>query len=190
MHKPTDFLTPKEVAELLMVSPITVRQWSKKGLLKAELTAGKHRRYFRHEVERFARENGLTFKPRDADKLKILIVDDDVQLTKYLTELLDWYPEVGAIEIAHNGFEAGIKVNAFEPHVVLLDLMMPDLDGFSVCKLLKENPNTRAIRVVAMTGNHSQENIQRITQYGAETCFAKPIDEEQLLTHLGLSKNN
>ncbi len=53
------YLTPNEVATLFMVSPITVRQWAQKGLLKAEVTVGGHRRFLRGEVERFARDHGL-----------------------------------------------------------------------------------------------------------------------------------
>jgi excisionase family DNA binding protein len=54
------YLTPKEVAKLFMVSPITVRSWAKKGLLVAKFTPGGHRRFLKSDVERFMRENGVT----------------------------------------------------------------------------------------------------------------------------------
>ena len=188
MKKLLEYLTPKQVAELLMVSPITVRQWAQKGLLKAEITAGGHRRFFRHEIDRFARERGLTFNTQSSNKLKILVVDDDKLLTEYLIEILECYPEVDEVDAAHDGFDAGIKIISFKPDVVFLDLIMPNLDGFNVCQKLKEVPSTRAIRVIAMTGSYSEENVQRIIAYGAETCLEKPLTNKEILTALGFDK--
>ncbi len=181
------YLTPSEVAHRLLVAPVTVRQWAQKGWLKAELTGGGHRRFLQQEVERFARERGLTIHTRDADDLRILIVDDDRQLARYLTELLSGEPGVGPVAAAHDGFEAGMKVRSFDPDVILLDLMMPGLDGFAVCNLLKQDPATRSIRIIAMTGFHTQENERRILAAGAEACLAKPFDRERLLLQLGIT---
>jgi len=189
MNKQLEFLTPKQVSELLMVSPITVRQWAQKDLLKAELTAGGHRRFFRHEVERFARERGLTFNLQRPDKLKILVVDDDEHLLNYLVELFKRFPEIGAVEVAQSGFEAGIKISSFEPHLVLLDLIMPKLDGFEVCQQLKKSPMTRAIRVIAMTGNYSEKNVEKIMSCGAEACLSKPFKSKELLKLIGINKD-
>lgn len=176
VHKQKPYLTPTEVASLLMVSPITVRQWAAKGLLKAELTLGGHRRFMRHEIERFARDNGLNLQRKAAnDGLRLLIVDDDAQLVKLVSEMLEDREDL-TIETAVDGFDAGIKVQQFEPDVMLIDLMMPGLDGFEVCRRLKADPLTRGIRVIAMTGFPSPENTGRALEAGAERCLAKPFD--------------
>lgn len=176
MQKQKPYLTPTEVASLLMVSPITVRQWAAKGLLKAELTLGGHRRFMRHEIERFARDNGLSLQRKSADAgLRLLIVDDDAQLVKLVTEMLDDRPNL-TIATAVDGFDAGIKVQQFEPDAMLIDLMMPGLDGFEVCRRLKADPVTRGIRVIAMTGFPSPENTAKALDAGAERCLAKPFD--------------
>lgn len=175
------FFTPNEVAKLLMVSPITVRQWATKGALRAELTLGGHRRFLREEVERFARQHGMTLKlPGHAGATRVLFVDDDRAFVGYLTELLSGHPEFET-ETAFDGFDAGGKVHAFKPDVVVIDLMMPDLDGFEVCRRIKDDPHTASIRVIAMTGYPSPENRERALAAGAAACLAKPIDAAKLM---------
>ncbi|MGE3772752.1 MAG: response regulator [Gammaproteobacteria bacterium] len=176
VQKSKPYLTPTEVASMLMVSPITVRQWAAKGLLKAELTLGGHRRFMRHEIERFARDHGLNLQREDGDeRLRLLIVDDDSQLVRMVTAALEDRADL-AIETAVDGFDAGSKVQQFDPDVLLIDLMMPGLDGFEVCRRLKADPQTRDIRVIAMTGYASPENAARALEAGAEHCLAKPFD--------------
>lgn len=176
-----DYYTPNEVAQLFMVSPVTVRQWAQKGLLNAALTAGGHRRFLRQELLRFADQRGLSLTWAVQGKARILIVEDDVQVAALLHELLRGHADIDAIETAANGFEAGRKVHSFEPSLMLLDLMMPGMDGFAVCKTLKQDPSTRHIRVVAMTGYPRADNIERILDAGAEICLAKPLDTDRLL---------
>ena len=176
MQKRKPYLTPTEVASLLMVSPITVRQWAAKGLLKAELTLGGHRRFMRHEIERFARDNGLSLQHKSAGAAsRLLIVDDDPQLVTLIREMLDEHRDL-VIETAVDGFDAGIKVQQFVPEIMLMDLMMPGLDGFEVCRRLKSDPVTRGIRGIAMTGFPSPENNARALEAGAERCISKPFD--------------
>jgi excisionase family DNA binding protein len=189
-ESPRSFLSPREVAELLMVAPVTVRVWAQRGLIKALLTPGGHRRFLRTEVERFARERGLRLKRRAAMRgPRILIVDDDRQLAGYLQALLEGCgSETGpaVTEVAHDGFEAGCKIQLFQPDVMLLDLMMPGIDGFKVCERVKNDPLTRHVRIIAITGYPTPENIQRIVTAGAEACLAKPLDAKTLLAAIDL----
>lgn len=182
------YLTPHKVAELLMVSPTAVRQWAEKGELKALMTPGGHRRFLISEVERFARSNGLTLNVGESEGLRILIVDDDPSFAGYLTDLFESVDSSIETEIAVEGFSAGLKVRKFKPHVVLLDLMMPGLDGLQVCRLLKSEPTTHSIRVIVMTGFASPENIENALLAGAEACINKPIDIDDLLQRLKLDK--
>lgn len=75
------YLTPNEVAELLIVSPVTVRSWTKKGLLVAMVTPGGHRRFLKSEVERFVRESGAGQAGVKSSALRVLIVGDDPVMT-------------------------------------------------------------------------------------------------------------
>ena len=180
------YLTPHEVAELLMVSPTTVRQWASQGKLNSALTPGGHRRFLRADVERFSRQNNLTLPLLDNDSTRILIVDDDDEVSRLLTRLLTYSSSPVESMTASSGFEAGRLLLSFEPHVVLLDLMMPGVDGFDVCREIKRNPETRAIRVVAMTGYYGDENVAGILDAGAEVCLSKPFKLKALLGAIGL----
>ncbi|MCB1875573.1 MAG: response regulator [Chromatiales bacterium] len=181
-----DYLTPNEVAKLLMVAPVTVRQWSQKGWLRAELTPGGHRRFLRTEVERFAGKRGVKMEPPESDEMRVLVVDDDVALAGYLEELLTTRGQPLECRVAHDGFTAGLMVQRFRPHVVLLDLRMPGMDGFQVCQQLKRDPETQGIRVIAMTGYFTENNVSRIMECGAERCLRKPFDSTELLAIIGV----
>lgn len=182
-NKSKPYLSPSEAAKLLMVSPITVRAWAQKGLLPSETTLGGHRRFLRESVEQFAKQCKTLSKRND---LRILIVDDDKQVAGFLVEWLSGLDEPFTVSSAADGFEAGGKVHNFGPDIILLDLMMPKLDGFTVCRQIKEDPETHNIRIIAMTGYPSLENEQRILEAGAEICISKPLDTKFLL---GLLKN-
>ncbi|MBZ0071675.1 MAG: response regulator [Gammaproteobacteria bacterium] len=183
-----NYYTPNEVAQLFMVSPVTVRQWAQKGLLHAALTAGGHRRFLHQELIRFAEERGLTPNwPVNGGK-HVLIVEDDLHFGEFLQAFLGGRPGVDGVEIATNGFEAGRRVETLHPDIVLLDLTMPGLDGFTICHRLKGDRGTRDIRVIAMSGAPTTDNVQRILAAGAEACLPKPIDTYRLLELLHLDE--
>ena len=186
------YLTSNEVATLLRVSPVTIRQWAQKGLLTAEFTPGGHRRFLTPEIERFAAEHQISLPGDAPSEVRILVVDDDQYITRYLLELLSITADQLGLDLktehAADGFDAGAKVFRFRPHIMLLDLMMPGMDGFDVCRVLKEDPVTRAIRVIAITAFATDEHIERIINAGAEACLSKPIDQQTLFAALGLDK--
>jgi len=181
------YLTPTEVAELLMVSPVTVRQWASRGLIEAQTTPGGHRRFKMDEVERFANERGLKVPVTD-ESFKVLIVDDDPQLRSFLAEFIAASIDGVVVKEAKDGFEAGRVVQAFQPDVILLDLMMPGINGFSICRQLKDDVQTQSIAIIAMTGFFTEENVQRIKKAGAEACLSKPIDTDELIKILSRVK--
>ncbi|MFQ5661440.1 MAG: response regulator [Gammaproteobacteria bacterium] len=180
------YFTPSEVAEILMVSPVTVRQLSQKGELDSVLTPGGHRRYLYKHIEAFARARNLPLNIRDYSGLRVLIVDDDEQFARYLEELLTFSSEVSEVKVANEGFRAGSLLYTFEPHIVLLDLMMPYIDGFTVCSDIKSGQMTKDIRVIAMTGYYSKENVGRILSAGVEVCLKKPFEPEDLFNAMGI----
>lgn len=185
-EKQRTYLTPNQVAEMLMVSPITVRQWSQKGELESLQTPGGHRRYLYSHVQKFAIEKNIALHLQSRNKLRILIVDDDDQMREFMVEMIKaHYPDV-EVETAEDGFDAGLKVKNFQPTVVLLDLMMPGINGFDVCSKLKSDPMTQGIRIIVVSGYLSDENVEKALARGAETCLSKPIQPEKLFDLLGL----
>jgi len=151
------YLTPHDVAQMLMLSVASVRQWAAKGELDALVTPGGHRRFLYSEV---------------------LIVDNDIKLSKLMVTIIGMSKLDADTEQA---FDAGMKVKEFNPDIILLDLMMPNMDGFSVCEQIKSNDKTKQIKILAMTGYPSPENVKRIISLGAERCFAKPISRIELI---------
>lgn len=181
--KDRPYLTPTEVANWMMVSPVTVRGWAQRNLLQAEVTPGGHRRFRREEVERFARQFNPAANKRP---LRVLIVDDDLGVVGFLRELIGGGDYEVAIETAHNGFDAGCLAQSFVPDVMLLDLMMPGLSGTVVCRQVKQLPGLESVRVIAMSGYLTAESERDLLAAGAECCVAKPIDGIALLKAMGL----
>ena len=160
----THYLTPNEAAARLMISPVTLRHWALAGKLAFITTPGGHRRFAVEEVERFAAQHQQTMTkaiPDDDGVKRILIVDDDIQLSEYLAELLQGLPVAVQIAVANDDFEVGQKMLSFRPNTVLLDLMMPGLNGFGVCHKIKDKPATLDIRVIEMSGHITPENTQK-----------------------------
>jgi excisionase family DNA binding protein len=186
----TDILTPTEVAELLAVSPVTVRQWAQKGLIEARTTPGGHRRFTREAVIDFARRMAMTLPEGFAPPpgARVLIVDDDRQFNGMLVALFKQkYPSV-EVSFAYDGFDAGRQVSRFKPTLVLLDIMMPGMDGVEVCRSLKADEASRSARVIAMTGHPTRELEQRIISAGAERLLKKPYSTDELLAVCGLNE--
>ena len=171
-----------------MVNPVTVRQWAARGLLRSLTTPGGHRRFLLSDVEEFARSRGATPVARHSGRPdRVLIVDDDPNVGRLIADVIQGRDDHVETEIAHDGFEAGVMVESFRPHALVLDLMMPGMDGFEVCRRLRARPTLNHIRIVAVTGFPSSENMDKILKAGANACLPKPVDPERLLTELGLT---
>jgi len=169
-----NYLTPRETADYLKVSTETIRQWAKTGQLKAETTLGGHRRFNIEEVKRFAAK--LQTKGSINRSPRILIVDDDKQFVGFVEELLRTFSDDIIIACAFDGFEAGHKVDIFKPSIIILDLVMPNINGLEVCRYLKSNCHTKDIRIIATTGFTSEATIQNFINAGAEAVLAKPLN--------------
>jgi excisionase family DNA binding protein len=176
--------TTFEAARLCHVSPLSIINWVNAGRLPAFRTPGGHRRIRREDLITFMRDNGLPLPEelsQGAGRRKVLIVDDEPAILKLLSEQLKRRTkDPFEIATASDGFEAGRLVASLRPDVVILDLRMPGVDGFQVCKTIKAAPETASTLVVAMTGYHTPETEARILECGASKCFAKPLDPEEL----------
>lgn len=113
---------------------------------------------------------------------KILIADDNAQNV----ELLEAY--LGGldceIETAFNGEEALEAVERFKPDLVLLDIMMPKLSGFEVCRLIRQNPDTRDTLVLMVTALNEPADFERGVQSGTDDFLTKPVNKVELLCRI------
>lgn len=117
-----------------------------------------------------------------ASSARILIVDDEPMNVEYLEQELG---DLGyRTESAFGGKEALKKVAAGAPDLILLDVMMPDLDGITVCRMLKNDPATRLIPIVIMTALDAVEDRVRGIEAGADDFLTKPVDDRELLARI------
>ncbi|MDL1979934.1 MAG: response regulator [Deltaproteobacteria bacterium] len=110
---------------------------------------------------------------------RILIVDDDAAVRDILFQILTTSNYL--VTMAVDGFDAGIKVSEFKPELILMDLVMPGMDGVEACRRIKDNPDTSGIKVLMITGFDTPENREKAKQAGADGYLLKPIDMDVLL---------
>lgn len=179
--------TTFEAAKLCHVSPLSIINWVNAGRLSAFRTPGGHRRIRRDDLIRFMRETGLPIPDElqpGSGRPKILIVDDEPGIREVLAEHLGHHDTPYEVLTAADGFEAGRLMATFRPDIVLLDLRMPGLDGFQVCRAIKADPETSGTTVIAMTGYYSMETEARVLECGAIRCLAKPIEPAILSSYI------
>ena len=179
--------TTFEAAKLCHVSPLSIINWVNAGRLPAFRTPGGHRRIRREDLVRFMRDTGMPLPEElreGSGRPRVLVVDDEASIREVLTEHLTTREKPYEVMAAADGFEAGRLVATFKPDVVLLDLRMPGMDGFQVCRTVKADPETSNTVVIAMTGYYTPETEARILECGAMRCIAKPIEPSALGTQI------
>jgi DNA-binding NarL/FixJ family response regulator len=125
--------------------------------------------------------------PNLARPARILIVDDEPLNVDYLEQELE---SVGFVtETAANGLEALERVASAAPDLVLLDVMMPDMDGITALRILKDDPETMLIPVVLMTALNAVEDRVRGIEAGADDFLSKPVDDRELLARINTALN-
>ncbi len=169
-------ITTGEAARHCRVSLQALRRWIRDGRLKAFQTPGKHARIEVAEFQRFLKECGMPPYPvGEGDPTpRVLVVEDDPDVLQILTSLLAGQSQELAVETAVDGYDALIKVGTFKPTFLILDVVMPRLDGLEVCRRLKAGPATRDIRILAVTGHTAM--AERVLAAGADACVTKPFD--------------
>jgi DNA-binding response OmpR family regulator len=110
---------------------------------------------------------------------RILVVDDDRVIQQLLKVNLEL--EGYEVEIASDGEEALTSFETFEPHLVLLDIMMPKLDGWEVCRRLKDRPDGLAAPIVLLSARAQDTDVKRGSELGVAAYVTKPFDPIQLL---------
>jgi excisionase family DNA binding protein len=195
VHKFTDrlCLTTGQVARHCHVSIPGLKHWIRDGRLAAFKTPGGHCRIELAELQRFLRQYGMPLYPTSAPDIRILIVDDEPYIVDLFVDLLTGDPRGFKLDTATDGYDALIKVGMFQPSILILDVFMPHLDGIAVCRRLKANPDTQAIKILGITGY--PHLIPALMEAGADACLSKPLqfrhvrqELEHLLATLGVAR--
>ncbi len=176
-----------EVARFCHVTPDTVRKWAEAGRIPVFKTPGGHRRIRRDDLVQFLRENGIPLgEDLRADGTRVLVVDDEEGIVMLIQRYLQNFAPQFEVSVATDGFDAGHQVGMFQPSVVFLDLKLPGIDGFEVCRRIKASPATSATKIIAITGLPEPDVTERILGLGAATCLRKPFTADDLRKALSL----
>ena len=127
-------------------------------------------------------EMNMTPEARDGAS-KVLVVDDNLQNLELLVEYLQTIEEVTTVT-ATDGLDALEKVQESRPDLILLDIMMPRMSGFEVCRKLKSDPETRDIPIIMVTALNELGDIERGVESGTDDFLSKPVNRLELLTRV------
>ncbi len=171
------FFTTFEISQICGVNPTTVQNWVKGKKLRAFQTPGGHRRVRREDLISFMKEFGMPL-PADLsqDPPLIMIVDDESDILDMLETLMRSGEEDVRIAKAQSGVEALLMIGEKKPDLLIIDIMMPGMNGYDVCQKLKSSQNTQNIKIVAITGDHTPSVKERALGAGADIFFTKPLE--------------
>ncbi|OGL48154.1 MAG: hypothetical protein A2161_12855 [Candidatus Schekmanbacteria bacterium RBG_13_48_7] len=170
-----------QVGKICNVTQATVWNWIQGKKLRAYQTPGGRFMIRGDVLLQFLKKHNMPI-PQDFDiatEKRILVVDDDKSIIDLIVRTFSLDGSEYALETAMDGYEAGTKIAVFKPDVVILDIKMPELDGFQACEKIKTNHFTSGIKVIAITGL-DDSSVERIKECGADACFKKPLDLNEL----------
>lgn len=175
-----DLFTTGEAAEICRVSQQTIIRCFDSGRLRGFRVPGsKFRRIPRQNLVKFMRDNSIPLDNLDSGKKKVLVVDDDAEIVELISDILT---RDGRFEIktASSGYEAGMATQQFRPDLILLDYMLPDVNGNVVCQTIRSNPEFENTRIIIVSGVIKQEEIDQLLKSGAQQFIKKPFSISEL----------
>jgi len=171
-----ELFTTGEAAEICKVSQQTIIRCFDAGRLEGFRVPGsRFRRIPRQSLIKFMKENNIPLESLDTGKKKVLIVDDDIEIVELIVDVL---ARDGRFDIrtATTGYDAGIATEQFRPHLILLDYMLPDVNGDIVCQTIKKNTEFENIKIIIVSGVIKQDEIDHLLKAGAEGFIKKPFN--------------
>ncbi|MCL4203973.1 MAG: response regulator [Pirellulaceae bacterium] len=173
--------TTGEAAKICKVSQQTIIRCFDNGTLKGFRVPGsRFRRIPRDQLYAFMKDNGIPTDALESGKRKVLIVDDDEELVELLSDV---FAKDGRFDIrtANNGFDAGMLVREFRPDLVILDVMLPDINGKEVCQRVRSDESLEAVKIICISGMVEQDKIAELREAGANDFMHKPFNVDRLL---------
>ncbi len=173
--------TTGEAARICKVSQQTIIRCFDNGSLKGFRVPGsRFRRIPRDQLFQFMKDNGIPTDALESGKRKVLIVDDDEDLVELL---VDVFARDGRFEIrtANNGFDAGMYVKEFRPDLVVLDVMLPDINGKEVCQRVRQDDTLDSVKIICISGMVEQDKVADLKAAGANDFIQKPFTVDKLL---------
>lgn len=176
--------TTGEAAKICKVSQQTIIRCFDSGQLKGFRVPGsRFRRIPRELLFNFMRDNGIPTDALESGKRKILVVDDDVELVELITEVLE---RDGRFEVrsVNNGFDAGMMVKDYQPDLIVLDVMLPDINGKEVCQRVRSDKSMDSVKIVCISGMVEDDKVDELKAAGANDFMRKPFEVDRLVDRI------
>lgn len=181
MTKQKDVLTTGQVARICNVAPRTVSKWFDTGQLRGyRIPGSKDRRIPIQSLIRFMKAHGMPLNGLESGRTRLLILDQDQETLDLISRTLN---EEGLYDVrtAQSAFEAGAVIQSFRPHVVVVDISLPDVNSVAIARLVTTTPELQGTRLIATSGAVSDGESQALRQQGFSAILRKPFDLHQLV---------
>ena len=176
--------TTGEAAKICKVSQQTIIRCFDSGQLKGFRVPGsRFRRIPREQLFSFMRDNGIPTDALESGKRKVLVVDDDQDLVDLIVDMLE---KDGRFEVksVNNGFGAGVMLKEYRPDLVVLDVMLPDINGKQVCQLVRADKAMDDVRIICISGMVEADKVEDLKAAGANDFLQKPFEVETLIDRM------
>lgn len=174
--------TTHDISRLLQVDPSTVSKWIDRGILMAFRTPGGHRRVRSSDLRSFLIAHQMPVPEElGSPVVRLLVVDDEKAVLDSVKRTFKPFASQIELTTTTSGVEALLLVSEQKPHGMLIDLNMPDIDGLEVCRRIRARKQLESVRLITMTGRHSQDTIDASLKAGAIACLPKPVDAQQVV---------
>jgi len=182
-----ELFTTGEAAEICQVSQQTIIRCFDSGRLEGFRVPGsRFRRIPRDSLKKFMKTNAIPLDSLESGKKKVLVVDDDAEIVELVVDVLSRDGRFD-VKTATSGYEAGIQTQRFRPDAILLDYMLPDVNGNVVCHTIRKNPEFENIKIIIVSGVIKQEEIDQLLKSGAQDFIKKPFDISDLVKRVCVS---
>jgi len=176
--------TTGEAADVTRLSQQTIIRCFDSGQLQGFRVPGsKFRRIPRDALIRFMKEHDIPMDGLKGDKIRVLVVDDDPEIIELFVDVLSGD---GRFEVAtaRTGYDAGVLTQQFSPDVVVLDYLLPDINGNVVCRTIRENPDLKGIRILIISGVVNPAEVDALMAAGADDFIKKPFNIEKVIERM------
>ena len=176
--------TTGEAAKICKVSQQTIIRCFDSGQLKGFRVPGsRFRRIPRDILFKFMKDNGIPTDALESGKRKALIVDDDEELVELIRDVLDSDGRF-EVRVADNGFDAGMMVKEYRPDILVLDVMLPDINGKEVCQRVRKDETLEDVKIICISGMVEKDKIGELKEAGADDFLQKPFEIEELVERM------
>jgi CheY-like chemotaxis protein len=144
------------------------------------IPGSKDRRIPLNQLIRFMKHHGMPLNGLRTGCTRVLIVDSEQDIVEVLEKILEDEAKY-EVEVARGGFAAGLTAEKFRPHVILLDMHLPDIDGREVAKQVRANPDLQLTKLIAMSGKVTEEEAKGLVAGGFDSFLRKPFHVRQVI---------